>query len=379
MPLNFASALYLGMHHTANELPGWLSLSSGMPAGLQQAEASLRLASELARMQGCEHSLVFASTLHWCWDVFAMFRRQPVRLLVDAGAYPLLLRNAQNLKGYGTPVHYFRHFDVDALGKLLRIGSRRGFRPVVISDSICPSCGRVAPVSDYLKHLRNFGGRLLLDDTQGLGVLGTPDPAHAFGQGGGGILRWLDISGPDLLIGASLAKAFGVPLAAVSGGRRQIGELAAHGDTRWHCSPPAMPLLLAGLHALKENRRQGDRLRGLLASRIGEFRNGLQAIGLSASRHGFPMQSLPGISGKQAVSWHRELGAAGIRSLLTRPHFSGSARLTFLLTATHRPADITFCLNKLHELVKIKTIYDHKALNDYFPNSEVDHDYAIPL
>ncbi len=63
--------------------------------------------------------------------------------------------------------------------------------------------------------VRRFGGLLVIDDTQALGILGrNPGQDAPYGRGGGGSLRRANIQGPDILVGASLAKGFGVPIAS---------------------------------------------------------------------------------------------------------------------------------------------------------------------
>ena len=50
-----------------------------------------------------------------------------------------------------------------------------------------PCCGAPAPLTDYLKILRTWGGHLIIDDTQALGILGShPGPDVPYGRGGGG-------------------------------------------------------------------------------------------------------------------------------------------------------------------------------------------------
>ena len=86
----------------------------------------------------------------------------------------------------------------------------------------------------------------MIDDTQALGILGhSPGGSRPYGEGGGGMARWSNISGPHLVVVASLAKAFGAPLAALSGSEAFVGHFEERSETRVHCSPPS----LAAIHA----------------------------------------------------------------------------------------------------------------------------------
>ena len=61
----------------------------------------------------------------------------------------------------------------------------------------------------------------MLDDTQALGILGEgPTKSNPYGIGGGGSLRWHDVFGPHIIVGSSLAKGFGAPLAAFAAAAR---------------------------------------------------------------------------------------------------------------------------------------------------------------
>src|SRR5439155_1761385 len=93
--------------------------------------------------------------------------------------------------------------------------------------------GRVAPLDAYLALVRRRGGLLLVDDTQALGVLGARRGTHPYGTGGGGSPAWTGARGPGLVVVASLAKGFGVPVAVVSGERSAIGRPWRSGPRRW--------------------------------------------------------------------------------------------------------------------------------------------------
>ena len=91
-------------------------------------------------------------------------------------------------------------------------------RPVIVADGFCPGCGRPAPLYEYLHCVTGRGGYVVLDDTQALGIWGTgPGSKNPYGSGGGGPLRLHGLRSPRVILGSSLAKGFGVPLAGLSG------------------------------------------------------------------------------------------------------------------------------------------------------------------
>jgi 8-amino-7-oxononanoate synthase len=349
--IDFTSALYLGLHHPSRSLQPWRQLTLGVPAALAEPPGAEEVALALAELQGCEQAVLMPSTLHLFWDLFGMLSKQPVTLFLDEGAYAIAQWGVERAAAGGVTAYRFRHHDPQALLSQLTVRARWNKFPVVIADGYCPACGGPAPIGDYLDIVRRFGGLLVLDDTQGLGILGATPQLHApYGNGGGGVLRWSGQWGPDILLGTSLAKGFGVPVTALAGSKRLVRRFTTESDTRVHCSPPSVAVIQAAVHALAVNRVQGDQLRQRLAQRVGQFRKGLELIGRSSTGGWFPVQTLRGIVGTAAVRLHRRLAQRGIQAVLSRPRNDTEARLSFLITARHSAMEIDRCIDMLDAL-----------------------------
>ena len=188
----------------------------------------------------------------------------------------------------------------------------------------------------------------MLDDTQALGVLGErSDAAAPFGHGGGASLRWRSVTSSDVIVGASLAKGFGVPVAVVCGSDPVIGRFEEQSETRVHSSPASLATLHAAEHALAMNRRYGDRRRHHLWQLVERFCAKLQRIGLRAQGGLFPVQSLNPVDGVPAELLHSRLLRRGIRTVLVRCCRGLRARLAFLITASHQPAEIDRVIDAL--------------------------------
>ena len=237
--LEFTSALYLGLRHPTRSLPPWSKFTTGVPAALASPPGAVRVARRLARLQTCEHGVLGASTFHLFWDLFGMFARRSVKIYVDAGLYPIARwawsgRRHVASRRASSPITTPRHSATGLNGS----GQTR-LRPVLVTDGFCPDCGKPAPLSDYLETLRSAGGRLIVDDTQALGLFGYSASSDApYGRGGGGTLPRLEIGGPDVLVISSLAKAFGAPVAVLSGGRSAVQGFEANSETRIHAALP---------------------------------------------------------------------------------------------------------------------------------------------
>ena len=353
MELDFTSSLYLDFRHDSRSLRPWSQLTTGRPAALVRPPGSEPVAGRLARLQGCEAATLAPATLHLFWDLFGLWAGRRVAIYLDAGTYPIARWGVERAAGQGVPVRRFPHQDAEALRRLLQkeAGNRQ---PVVVADGICTACGCAAPIADYLEVTRQAGGLLVVDDTQALGILGhSPGPGRPYGQGGGGSLRYSGLGGPDVLVVSSLAKGFGAPLAALSGSDELIREFEAQSETRVHCSPPSVAAIHAAEHALMLNAEVGDARRVQLAQRVQQFRRQLAAAGLAADGGLFPVQTLKPASHLDARRLHERLFNLGVRTVLRCSHDGKEARLSFIITARHRPGDIERAVKALEQAMTI--------------------------
>ena len=328
--LDFCSALYLGLNHARRELPDWNRLTLGKPAALEEAPSARRVAAELAGLQGCEQAVLGVSTLHLLWDWFGVVARTPSEVFVDAGAYPVARWGAERALSLGAPVHEFRHQDPSRLRWMLsRIG--RGRKPIVLTDGMCPACGTPAPLEEYWQSVRNYDGLLVIDDTQALGI---------WGKRGGGSLHEAQLGRKeDVVVISSLAKAFGAPIAALSGSAHVVREFVARSETRVHTSPPSLAHVAAAARALSWNQLYGDRTRSRLDRLTRLFQRRIfEELGTLPIGGNFPVQSLCSLDG-EAV--HQGLREQGIEALLLRERRTHPGiRVSFLLRADHSTHDI---------------------------------------
>jgi 8-amino-7-oxononanoate synthase len=339
--LDFTSALYLGMRHPSRSLRPWSQFTTGVPAALSSPPDSGSVAHELAVLQGCEGGVLGTSTLHQFWDLFGIFARQRVAIHVDAGAYPIARWGVERAAALGVPVREFAHHNLEALEQGLRRDARKNLVPLLVTDGFCTGCGRPGPLGAYLDRARAHGGWLIIDDTQALGIFGhSPTPAAPYGQGGGGMLVRNRIGGPDVLVVSSLAKAFGVPLAVLSGSKSAIKVFEAKSETRMHCSPPSVATVRAAEHALMLNRLYGDSLRSRLSSLVRRFRQQAAHAGLHFSGGLFPFQTLLPSASFDMVSLHEQLLKQGIQTVLHQARNGHGPRVSFLITARHAPEEL---------------------------------------
>jgi 8-amino-7-oxononanoate synthase len=338
MGRDFTSALYLGFWHESQALKPWAQLTTGKPAILEEPPGSEMIASRLAKLQGLDQSTLARSTLHLFWDFFGMLAEERVAIFQDSGSYSIAQWGIERAAYKGVPVYRFPHKDVDALQRLLNRPSG-GRKPVIVTDGICTTCGCTVPIKAYHELVRRAGGLLVIDDTQAIGILGEQRLSTPYGTGGGGSLRYQNVSGPNVVSVSSLAKGFGVPLAVFSGSRVLVQKFKSRSQTRIHCSPPSVADVHAGERALDLNSTHGDAMRLQLAQRVQQFRRQAADAGLSADGGLFPIQT-PRLPAKLSLEQvHQELLDLGIRTVLRRG-CDGAPSLSLIITARHSQQDI---------------------------------------
>lgn len=336
---DFTSALYLGLRHATRMLRPWAALTTGTPAAVRPVPGAAAAAQRLAQLQGCEAATLLPSTLHAAWDVGALVDPRRNTIYYDAEVYPILGATVSRAASRGVAVRSFAHSDPAALERALRRDQRR---PVVVVDGLCPACGGPSPLPAYLRAARRHGGLLVVDDTQAVGILGSRrGSVPLWGRGGGGSLRFHGlVDAPDVLVLASLAKALGVPVAAVSGSREAIANYDARSDTRVHCSPVSIADVHALDSALAVNSRSGDELRMRVAAATQRLRSALLGLGIQVAGGFFPVQALPPLPRPDAARLHRRLRLADVHAVAQSWAGGAEGRIVFLLGARTTTADI---------------------------------------
>jgi 8-amino-7-oxononanoate synthase len=351
--IDFSSSLYLAMQHASMALQPWSQYTSGIPAALGSPAGADEVARRLAFLQGCERGVLGRSTLHLFWDLFGILSEQRVAILLDAGVYPIARWGAERAAARGVQVQTIPHHNLEMLTQLASKAARRGLRPVMLADGYCPGCGKAIPLLEFVEALRSFGGTMVLDDTQALSIFGSsPGPGAPYGVGGGGIMPWTNVSGPDLLAVSSLAKGFGAPVAVIAGSKLAIERFEAKSETRVHCSPPSIAVVHAAEHALDLNQHQGQWRRLRLARLVQYFRRRMSEAGLFFQGGLFPLQTLVKPASVDPAFMFDRLLTFGIKAVLHRSRDDHRECLSFIVTCFHTRAQIDCAVDRLDSLLQ---------------------------
>ena len=342
---DFRSALYLGLRHAARTLRPWAQLTSGVPWALEAPPEEAVIARRPASLLGCETALLAPSTLHLYFDL---------RALASGAEAVLLERGTYSVGAWGAAragrVRHFGQHDARSLQATL-LDTPRGRPALIVVDGLAPGERGVGPLAAYARLAKHHGARMVIDDTQALGILGArPDRIHPYGHGGGGSLRFHQIEGSHVIVIASLAKGLGVPLAVIAGSRSEVEHYAAGSVARMHSSPASMAALRAAERALALNRTEGDARRARLARLVMLFRSELSAVGIPVAGGMFPVQTLAPMNARRVGALQADLARRDVHALAQRlSHRQG--RICFLLNARHTRREVLAATAAVTELL----------------------------
>ena len=90
---------------------------------------------------------------------------------LDASAHASVATPAEGMPRKA--LHRFRAQDPEDLARQLKRHLRPGDKPLVLTDGVVSGYGQVPPLKAYREAVRDLGGRLLVDDSHGVAVLGA--------------------------------------------------------------------------------------------------------------------------------------------------------------------------------------------------------------
>lgn len=193
--------------------------------------------------------------------------------LIDERAHGCLADAAQLLD---CPIVKFRHRDADDLARVLkRLGN---IRPLVLTDGMFSHDGSIAPLKEYLKALP-AGGKILLDDAHGAGVLGA---------NGRGTPELLGVPTRHIIQTITLSKGFGVYGGAVLGSRELRDTIVTKARLFVGNTPLPLPLASAAIKSIAIL-KSDKKLRARLTQNVAWVKAELKRAGLQVNNTPSPI------------------------------------------------------------------------------------------
>lgn len=175
--INFAGATYLALQpmtelraaaqRAVDTGHSWSQMSSNAYGGTDPFFAEFE--TEGARFFGSETS-VYLPTGYFCGLAsVAALQSSFDKIFIDEMAH-FSLYDAARLSG--ASVCAFAHCDSDALQDAVRKHCSEGQRPLVLTDGVFATTGRIPPLAEYSRIAFGAGGQLFVDESHGYGVVG---------------------------------------------------------------------------------------------------------------------------------------------------------------------------------------------------------------
>jgi 8-amino-7-oxononanoate synthase len=213
------------------------------------------------------------------------------------------------------------HADVSAVRDAL--AAHPGRPALVVTESVFSVDGDLAPLRALHAVCREHGALLLVDDAHGVGVLGP--------RGAGGVAAAGLAGEPDVVVTATLSKAFGAAGGVVAGPAELRPHLVDTGRTFIYDTalPPAVA---AGAVAALRVAGTGDALRAELADRAGYATARLRAAGLRVPTPAGGVLSVTAPDAQQALAWAAACRERGVAVGCFRPPSTPDGRSRLRLT-----------------------------------------------
>jgi 8-amino-7-oxononanoate synthase len=298
-------------------------------------EAHALLEAELAAWLGVDAALVYSSGYLANVGVLQALAGRPGTLVVsDAHNHASLVDGCRMVARDGATVRVVPHADVAAVHAAL---NDHDGPAVVVTESVYSVDGDLAPLRELHAAARAHGAVLLVDDAHATGVLG---PAGAGAAAAAGLA-----GEPDVVITATLSKAFGAAGGVVAGPAPLRPHLVDTGRTFIYDTglPPAVA---AGARAALGVIRDGDAVRADLRSRAAEAVNRLRGAALEVSEPAACIVSVAAPGPVEAVGWAAACRDRGVAVGCFRPPSTpdGRSRLRLTLGAGVARDDLTKAL-----------------------------------
>ncbi len=344
--LYFGGTGYFGLHsHPAVVQSGVRAFqkhgthSATSRSGFGNNPVLLDLERKLREFFGQEEAVTFASGYLSCLVLAQALAGRYEALFVDEAAH-FCVRDAA--AATGKPVFAFKHRDPEDLKRMIRKKLRPGERPLLLSDGIFPTFGRIAPLPDYVRVLEPYNGLIGLDDAHGVGVLGT---------NGRGTYEYHGLRSANYHLAGTLSKAFGGHGGFIVGQKDLIRSVKSKTGTFIGSTPIPTPLAAATAKGV-EILRLHPEMRAKLRQNVVLAKARMKSLGIPAEDTPVPIIAWSLGSEKKMVMIQRELMKRGIAiAYLKYAGAPAKGVLRVSIFSTHTAAQIHRLVEELAQLL----------------------------
>jgi len=315
--INFGGSSYLGLSSNPEILAAGIAAlrecGAGTPIPRDHFLATrwhLAVETEAVTYFRSEAALYLAGGYYFGLIAIAALRGQIDAIFFDELAH-YSLREA--IAASAQPSYPFRHLDAADLDVQLRLHLAANDRPLIVTDGMYSSYGRIAPLDDLWRVAAQFGGRMLVDESHSFGVLGAT---------GRGAVEQYRLAA-SVLSGGSLGKAFGACGGIIPATEAEVAAFRTTPACRGATAglPAAAAMSAASLRHVRQHPELLQRLR----ANTTYMKAGLRRIGLDIADSIAPVAGF--VIGSRAAmqALQRQLMSAGIFVYLTTYVGSGTA------------------------------------------------------
>jgi 7-keto-8-aminopelargonate synthetase-like enzyme len=251
------------------------------------------------------------------------------RFFVDAEVHASM---AQAVAGLPRErVHPFQGADPPSLGRELALHLRPRERPLVLTDGVVSGSGALPALGAYWELIRDRGGKLLVDDAHGLGVVGATGKGSPE-QAGLPAEAWIQTG--------TYAKAFGVFGGLVAGSASLAAQVVARSRAFVGATPMPPPVAAAALRSMALLRAHPQWITGLQARTLAARRR-LAELGFPAVDSPAPILSVTHLDVGKNRRLRTLLLKAGIYpSFINYPGSPPGGHFRFTLSSVHTDEEV---------------------------------------
>lgn len=345
--LYFCGTGYLGLHgHTklidaAHKAMQEYGIGTGTTrSGYGNSPPIVAVERLAADFWDCEDAFYFASGYLGNHVVLSVLAKSANAIFLDEYSHYSVV---DACRFFDLPVHFFTHRDAQALREALNRHLGPTQTPVVMSDGVFASSGKIAPVMDYLDVLQEYKGSMVcLDDCHAFGVLGTCGHGtyeyYGIAQQAVNELPAKDATSntPQLFALGTLSKAFGGYGGIICGAYSFIENTRSSSNYYNGASAPPIPVAAASAAALKLV-TNNPQLISQVQQNARRLKQGLRSLGLDVDDTPVPIVGLVLGSSRNMRRIQQRLAEEGILIAYSEKYsgLQGRGALRISVFATH--------------------------------------------